>query len=598
MLKARGIQTRAFSQVLSIQSLLQDALVATNYPQITPQNSLFRRSHQPQVDYQSSAILSLGLPPKERVPAAEAVKALLLEQDNAMLAQATVTAPGFLNVSLRSDWIAKHAFAMATTGVQPRSAGNAAQRVLVDFASPNMGKELHVGHLRSSVLGDTVSNLLEFQGHSVTRVSHVGDLGSAIATLLVQAMDEDDNQAQTLPPSAGLLAASATAADLGRWYERGKQRLVSDPAFKAQVDHVVLQLQQTDKSTWTQPWLQTCAISRAAFDVLYKRLNVTVHERGEATYLKLIPTVLDSLVSAGLAVESQGALCIFIDGPDKSPMLVRKQDGGFLYATTDLATLYSRIHGDRTIDPIAYDRVIYITDLSQSLHFRHLFEAAALAGWTKDRPVQLDHVGFGLVMGEDGTKLSSRKGGSTSLEALLNEAGLESASRSVVEDADHGYIGDAAVRYYDLAQHRERNYKFSYNSVLNLKGNTAVYLMYASARLQGIRRKAGREDSWASLLSQPNAADVLLEASGDWHPTERALALVLSQFEDALLETQAGWHPHLLCDYLFRVTTSFHAFYEACRVQNHAPRLVLCAATDAVLRRGLALLGISAIDRM
>ncbi|EQC27356.1 arginyl-tRNA synthetase [Saprolegnia diclina VS20] len=596
MLMARGVHKRAYS--LSVQSLLQQSLLATSYPQLTAQNTLFRRSHQPQTDYQSSAVLSLGLPAKERMPAAEAVLTRLTEANTTMLDRADVTAPGFINVTLRADWIAQHAFTMATTGVQPRSAGDHKQRVIVDFASPNMGKELHVGHLRSSVLGDTVCNLLEFQGHEVTRVSHVGDLGSAIATLLVQAMDDADNEACSLPPRTDLLAASASAADLGRWYERGKQRLTTDAAFKSQVDSVVLQLQKTDVSAWTLPWKQTCAISRAAFATLNARLNVTVQERGEATYLPLIPKVLDLLVQSGLAVESQGALCIFLDGQDKSPMLIRKQDGGFLYATTDLATLYSRIHGDPSIDPIAYDRAIYITDLSQSLHFRHLFEAARRAGWTDHRPVQLDHVGFGLVMGEDGTKLSSRKGGSTSLEALLNQAGIESAQRSVVDDADHGYIGDAAVRYYDLAQHRERNYKFAYSSVLNLKGNTAVYLMYASARLQGIRRKAGLNEPWTAVLADPASAAVLLEASATWHPTERALALVLSQFEDALLETQAGWHPHMLCEYMFRLTTSFHAFYEACRVQNHAPRLVLCAATDAVLRKGLALLGIAAIERM
>ncbi|OQR85056.1 arginyl-tRNA synthetase [Thraustotheca clavata] len=590
----RVYQRRSYS--ISVQSLLQDTLLASGNAQFTLQNTLFRRSHQPNIDYQSSVVLSLGLPKNERVPTAQAIAGQLLEKNNGMLENAIATAPGFINVSLKSEWIAKHVLTTATTGVTPRQAQNK-QKILVDFGSPNMGKELHVGHLRSSVLGDTICNLLEFQGHSVSRVSHVGDLGSAIATLLVQAMDDTDNTSLSLPSSEFLLNASASASDLGKWYERGKQRLTSDPAFKTKVDEVVLDLQQ-EESQWKPQWEKTCEISRRAFDILYKRLNVNVNERGEATYLKLIPAVLESLISAKLAVESQGALCIFIDGPEKSPMLIRKQDGGFLYATTDLATLYSRIYGEPSIDPIVYDRVIYVTDLSQSLHFRHLFEAAKLAGWLNDRNVQLDHVGFGLVLGEDGTKLSSRKGGSTSLEALLNKAGLESSQRSVVQDADHSYIGDAAVRYYDLAQHRERNYKFSYNSVLNLKGNTAVYLMYATARLEGIRRKAGLQDKWDTLLNEPNSLSYLLEASETWTASERALALVLSQFEDALIESSASWHPHLLCDYLFRVTTNFHAFYEACRVQNNPSRLVLCAATDAVLRRGLALVGISAIDRM
>ncbi|ETV79894.1 arginine-tRNA ligase, variant [Aphanomyces astaci] len=442
--------------------------------------------------------------------------------------------------------------------------------------------------------------MLEFDGHLVSRISHVGDLGAAIATLLVQSLDELDNSANGLPRSFDL---STSVETLGQWYGRGKQRLGNgDVEFKTTVDDTVLGLQRQD-SKWHTPWDLTCAISRSAHHALYQRLGVQVTERGESTYLSLIPTVLSKLGT--IASESQGALCIFVDGQDKSPMLVRKQDGGFLYATTDLTALYSRVFGWAK-DPVAYDRLIYVTDLSQSLHFRHLFEAAKLAGWLDGRHVTLQHAGFGLVMGEDGTKLSSRKGGATTLKSLLDHAALESQKRSAVPDADHQAIGDAAVRYYDLAQHRERNYKFSYANVLNLKGNTAPYLMYATARLQGILRKTaegGRHGtsmgSWATFLAEhPDASGQLRRASTDWHPNERALALVLGQFQDALVETQANWHPHILADYLFRVVTSFHSFYETCHVQQNPARLVLCAATDAVLRRGLHLLGIPTVDRM
>ncbi|ETV95925.1 arginine-tRNA ligase, variant 1 [Aphanomyces invadans] len=569
----RGVHRRAVS-TFSIQARLQAGLLG-GHADFTEKTTFFRRSHQPNVDYQTSAVMSLGLPKNTVLSTAQSVAQTYGEQHE-WIASASAAKPGFINVKLKDDWIAEHTVHVATRGVQPRRQDRP-ENVLVDFASPNMGKELHVGHLRSSVLGDTISNLLEFQGHAVSRISHVGDLGAAIATLIVQALDIQDNATHGLPRT---FDETTTVSTLGQWYERGKHRLgSSDVAFKAAVDETVLGLQRQDPK-WQHPWELTCSISRAAHQSLYQRLRVKVHERGEATYISMIPTVLSKL--RAIASESQGALCIFVDGPDKSPMLVRKQDGGFLYATTDLAALYSRVFG-------------------QSLHFRHLFEAAKLAGWLADRPVKLEHAGFGLVMGEDGTKLSSRKGGATTLGELLDQAALESQARSVVPNADHRAIGDAAVRYYELAQHRERNYKFSFANVLNLKGNTAPYLMYAMARLQGILRKADlpHAASWADYLAQhADATTELQHASSTWHPNERALALVLGQFEDALIDTQTHWHPHLLADYLFRVVTAFHSFYETCLVQANPSRLILCAATDAVLRRGLHLLGIPSVDRM
>ncbi|CAK4075309.1 unnamed protein product, partial [Aphanomyces euteiches] len=381
-----------------------------------------------------------------------------------MVQTASASKPGFINVKLQDDWIANHALDVATHGVLPRAVSEP-KKVLVDFASPNMGKELHVGHLRSSVLGDTICNILEFQGHVVNRVSHVGDLGAAIATLLVQSQDSQDNGSNNLPIE---FDSSTPISTLGQWYERGKQRLSrGDVTFKSMVDETVLAMQREDPA-WKASWGLTCEISRLAHKCLFDRLGVQVRERGESTYIKLIPLVLEKLRS--VAEESQGALCIFVDGHEKTPMLIQKQDGG---KQSEIKTIQS---------------------------------------------------------------------GATTLQSLLDEAGIESQQRSVVADADHRAIGDAAVRYYDLAQHRERNYKFSYANVLNLKGNTAPYLMYASARLHGILRNAEvSESTWREYLdSQDDAKSLLTEASQSWQPQERALALVLAQFEDALIETQAN----------------------------------------------------------
>ncbi|GMF45871.1 unnamed protein product [Phytophthora fragariaefolia] len=487
-----------------------------------------------------------------------------------------------------------------------------------------MGKKLHVGHLRSSVLGDTICNLLEFRGHRVARVSHTGDVGSALATLLVELLE------RRVPLHA------LTDAQLAKCYEAGKRKLQggADADFKHQVDDVVLQLQRLGTRARVDPevreaWARACQVSREAYQRIFDRLQVNVTERGESTYMPLVPGIVAGMEESGLAVPSQGALGIFLDGPDKPPMLIRKRDGGFLYATVDLACLHSRIHGFPGVDSTKYDEIVYVTDQSQQLHFQHLFAAARKAGWTSregKEDVKLTHAPFGLVLGQDGTKLSSRNGAFDYLEDLLDGAAAEcsrqalaSATTGVVAtelsltqeqvDAQNRVIGDAAVRYFELAQQRERNYKFIMSNVLNLKGNTGVYLMYASARLQGILRKASGltndQTSWDSFLglsSDSSAAqDVLGLASVDWHPSERALALLLAQFDDEVTATLAHLYPHYLCDYLFRLAGHFHGFYENCRVlqdPRQDSRLLLCAATDAVLRRGLQLVGVEAVDRM
>uniref|UniRef100_H3GDD0 arginine--tRNA ligase n=1 Tax=Phytophthora ramorum TaxID=164328 RepID=H3GDD0_PHYRM len=549
-----------------------------------------RRSAQSDADYQTSLALQLGSRPSKKkkqetfgVTPEELANSIVdnlptvEHQKCPLLKDAFVTNGGFVNLVLHDEWVARQALAMATDGIKPtRLPADQQKDIIVDFAAPNMGKKLHVGHLRSSVLGDTICNLLEFRGHRVARVSHTGDVGSALATLIVEIME------QQVP------LETLTDAQLGACYEAGKRKL------GGQIDTA----------------------------------SSTNGPQGPRDVDACVPTV-PKMEESGLRVTSKGALGIFLDGPDKPPMLIRKSDGGFLYATVDLACLHSRIHGFPGVDSTQYDEVVYVTDQSQQLHFQHLFAAARKAGWT-NRPgkedVKLTHAPFGLVLGHDGTKLSSRNGAFDYLEDLLDGAAAEcsrqalaSATTGVVVnelsltqkqvDAQNRVVGDAAVRYFELAQQRERNYKFIMSNVLNLKGNTGVYLMYASARLQGILRKAsglnGDQTSWDALLglsSDSSAAqDVLALASADWHPSERALALLLAQFDDEVAATLAHLYPHYLCDYLFRVAGHFHGFYENCRVL-HDPRqdsrLLLCAATNAVLRRGLQLVGVEAVDRM
>ncbi|CEG38066.1 arginine-trna ligase [Plasmopara halstedii] len=622
----------------ALRRSLQSSLPSVNISALPATALGVQRSAQSGVDYQTSVALQLGSRKKKSkicvpdtdFPAPEELAnsivnnlSLSIEEQCPLLKNVFVTKGGFVNLVLHDEWVARQAVHMAIKGILPVNLpSNEQKNILVDFAAPNMGKKLHVGHLRSSVLGDTICNLLEFRGHRVARISHTGDVGSALATLIVELMEQQ------------VTLETLTDAELGKYYEMGKRRLILDTAFKLKVDHVVLQLQLlgTDSEVdinIEKTWIRACQVSREAYQRIFDRLGVTVYERGESTYMTLVPKVIKLMESNGLAVASQGALGIFLDGPDKPPMLIRKSDGGFLYATVDLTCLYSRIHGFPGVDKTLYDEIIYVTDQSQQLHFKHLFATAKQAGWTKRHgkdDVKLTHAAFGLVLGNDGTKLSSRNGAFDYLEDLLNGAAAECSRQSLASattgavskalsltqeqiDTQNRLLGDAAVRYFELAQQRERNYKFILDNVLNLKGNTGVYLMYASARLHGILRKASGstaiQTSWDSFLGFSDdalaAQNLLAVASIDWHPSERALALLLSQFDDEVAATLSQLYPHYLCEYLFRVASQFHSFYESCRVLQNSrqdSRLLLCAITDAVLRRGLQLVGVAPVDRM
>ncbi|CAH0476773.1 unnamed protein product [Peronospora belbahrii] len=631
----------------ALRRSLQVSLPEIENSSILSSHSLgVRRSRQIKADYQTSLALHLGnhlsttkqktFVPLVTAPTAEMLANTIVntmltineQTNNPLLQNAFVSKNGFINLVLHDKWIARQALCMAKIGIRPSDLPYHQpniKNILVDFAAPNMGKKLHVGHLRSSVLGDTLCNLLEFHGHRVTRISHTGDIGAAIATLVVELMEEQ------------VSLKTLSDLELGIYYETGKAKIArNETNFKCKVDDIVLQLQQlgTDNAGKVDPqvrktWTRACQVSRDAYESIFHRLGVNVKERGESTYMPLVPEIVAMLEKNGLAVPSQGALVIFLDGPDKPPMLIRKSDGGFLYATIDLACLYSRIYGFPGVDSTQYDEIVYVTDQSQQLHFQHLFAAARKAGWTSRQgkdDVKLTHAPFGLVLGHDGTKLSSRNGAFDYLEDLLDSAAAEcsrqalaSATTDVVinelnltqeqVDAQNRVIGDAAVRYFELAQQRERNYKFIISNVLNLKGNTGVYLMYASARLQGILRKAGglgngqaSYDSFLGLSSEDLAAeDVLAHAAVDWHPSERALALLLCQFDDEVAASLAHLYPHYLCDYLFRVASHFHGFYENCRVlqdPRQDSRLLLCAATDAVLQCGMQLIGVKSVSRM
>nr|CCA20800.1 arginyltRNA synthetase putative [Albugo laibachii Nc14] len=596
---------QAISRLLS-QSLssINDASISRE--KLTPQLGI-RRSTQPKIDFQSNIALILAhSSPYNALQPSEIAHKLLenLPSEPRILQAASVSPAGFLNFTLCDRFLARFVHEMASHNEPQHS--EESRSILVDFASPNYGKKLHVGHLRSSVIGDTICNLLEYRGHKVARVSHSGDLGSAMATLLASIVTEKESY-----------ALMRNDSQLAAMYERGKMQLARDKTggFTSLVKHIVLLLQQPENPSSTfhrdilAMWRHICALSQDSYQRIFERLNVSVENRPESSYIRMIHPVLEDLKSRGIITRSQGADCIFVS-PQLPPLIVRKKDGGFLYATIDLACLYCRLFGSE-IDATRYNEIIYVTDQSQSLHFQQLFLAAQRAEWIgKSSKVELHHVAFGLVLGSDGSKLSSRNGAFDYLEDLLDTAAIECQNRSILPSNElekragkelFCRIGDAAVRYFELSQQRTRDYKFTWDQALSFKGNTGVYLLYACARLEGILRKLHQELDYEVLSREKSTKELLTASSAHWQSSERALALILAQMEDEVSTATTHLTPHTLCEYLYRVASHFHAFYEDCRVvgvPEMEARLCLCALTWKILTRGLHLLGIEPVDRM
>lgn len=686
-------------------------------------------------DYQCGTMLRLSKALK-RPPAALAAEVAgeLVRQGHPALAPeggggVEVALPGFINLSLSDTWVVERIADIALRGMPPPVAAAAVntaspprrQRVLVDFASPNMGKELHVGHMRSSVIGDTLCRVLEYQGHTVDRVSHVGDLGMPVCMVIAALLEENTPRDFLVQSSAAPSGSGSGSEDVTSWpptrmlsdaelghlvglpspgelslmYEAAKRRVGADEAFAARAQHVLRTLQRCAPAAVPQwpargatgsavtvgehvadepeslavvhTWRVLSEASRRGYQSLFRRLGVDVTDRGESSYAAALPTVVDGLLDAGVATSTRDAVGVFTGGGDADadgskgeagppPFLIRKADGGFLYATVDVAALQSRLDG-------SLDALVYVVDASQSRHFEQLFEVGRRAGWLRDGgddggldddghadvdggggvDAHVTHVAFGVVQGSDGRKLSSRDGTDMTLAALCDEGVRRSAAvttQLLGKDSAEGRAGVdvaevaeaiaySAIRFHDLSHQRTSNYVFSFDRALAFKGNSAVYLMYATARLQALLRKAGvgvmapveaatdgggvatgsREVLEAELAAALLPWRPLLAASRDeedhgaLNSHERELALAILGTPAAIALTTATLAPHHLAEHALSLAREFHSFYDACRVVEadgsvNPRRAALCAATDAALRRCMALLGVRSVDRM
>lgn len=501
-----------------------------------------------------------------------------------------IAGPGFINLTFSSQYLSSHLQKQLGDPLLGASSSKKREKIIVEFSSPNVAKELHVGHIRSTIIGDCLARLFEFLGEDVLRLNHIGDWGTQFG-MLITYMKE-------FVPQVLEGKEATTLHSLMGWYRAAKQRFDQDADFKKRSQREVVQLQSGDPEAM-RAWKLICDISRKGFQEIYDLLDVKIEERGESFYNPYLADVVQELESKHLITVSDGAKCLFLDGfknreGEPMPLMVQKSDGGYNYDTTDLAAIRYRIFVDRA------DRIIVVTDMGQSLHFQLVFAAAEKAGWLDPAKTQVDHVGFGLVLGLDGKKFKTRSGETEKLIDLLTEA-VDRARAIVIErlptassnEIEHlaRVLGIGAVKYADLSSHRTKDYTFSYDRMLRFEGNTAVFLLYAYVRINGIKKKT-HADMEAVLAHHHIALS---------HPSEIALGLHLSRFGEILEMVARDLLPNRLTDYLYALAEKFNAFFRDCRVEGAAeekPRLVLCELTARLLKQGLSILGLQTVDRM
>ena len=557
---------------------LVDALAKAGFPNV---GELTQATDSRFGDYQTNAALILG---KQRGENPRDVGAKILERlDVSDLSESpTVAGAGFINFTLRADAVAKKAaelFADERLGV---ARSTSPKKIVIDFGSPNVAKPMHVGHIRSTALGDALARIATFLGHDVIRDNHIGDWGTQFGMVIWGWKNLLDREALQRDP----------LAEIVRIYKETNARSTSDPAVREACRQELVKLQSGDKEN-TGIWNECVALSMQDFEHVYELLDIHYDiQCGESFYDDRLAGVVDRLLKSKIAEVSEGAVVVFFRGVPEladKPCIIRKSDGGFNYATSDIATVEYRIN------ELTRDTLWYVVGAPQTLHFRQIFEIARREGYKAD----FRHIPFGNVLGEDRKLMKTRSGENVPLRQLLEEACIR--ARKIVEEKNPGLtdaekidiartIGIGAVKYADLSQYRMTDYIFSWDKMLALQGNTAPYLQNAYVRIRSIFRKAGE--------GAPKMDKVVLNESA-----EITLAKRLCQFAEIVPQVLNDFRPNILANYLFELADGFHAFYEACPVLRsdepvRGSRLALCDLTGRILQRGLDLLGIKVPEKM
>ncbi|MBU0505085.1 MAG: arginine--tRNA ligase [bacterium] len=553
-------------------------------------------------DYQSN--VAMGLAKKLKKNPREVAQQVIDALDVADMCEKTdIAGPGFINVFLRPSYLAQTLAGLNTDDHLGVAQTQQPLHHIIDFSSPNLAKEMHVGHLRTTITGEVIARVIEFMGHTIERVNHVGDWGTQFGMLL-QYIFENHPEVLENPDAFHV-------KDLETFYKKAKKNFDENDVFATEARKKVVLLQSEDPTAMTV-WKAFVKESLRHCHEIYDLLDVSLTDIGESFYNTKLPGVVSELKENNMACEDKGAVCVFLDGftnreGDPLPMIIQKTDGGYNYDTTDLAAIKYRIQD------CGGKRLIYVTDIRQAQHFTMLFVAARKAGWaTQD--VILDHVGYGMVLGSDRKPFKTRDGGTVRLRDLIEE-GVARAKAMITENREGAQlervqsfseekinnianaVGLAAIKYSDLSHNLASDYVFSWDKMLAMDGNTGPYMLYAYARIRSIGRKGG-----VDFDHLPKETPMILE-----HPAELALAKILVRFSDVVANVIKELKPNLLTDYLYSVSKGFSSFYDkklgvsvldAESDDLKMSRLLLCSLTAKTLKAGLYLLGITVVEEM
>ncbi|OOF77061.1 arginine--tRNA ligase [Rodentibacter caecimuris] len=577
---------------MNIQSILSDkikqAMIAAGADESC--DALVRQSGKPQFgDYQANGIMAAAK--KMNLAPREFAQSVLMNANLSDIAEKLeIAGPGFINIFLNPNWIAEqisHTLNQSNLGIQTLDK----QTVVIDYSSPNVAKEMHVGHLRSTIIGDAVARTLEFLGHKIIRANHVGDWGTQFG-MLIAYLEKMQNEN----------ASEMELQDLEAFYREAKKHYDEDEQFAEKARNYVVKLQSGDEYCRSM-WKRLVDITMQQNQHNYDRLNVTLTEKdvmGESLYNPMLPGIVEDLKKQGLAVEDDGALVVYLDefkNKEGEPMgvIVQKKDGGFLYTTTDIAAAKYRY------ETLKADRALVFSDTRQSQHMQQAWLITRKAGYVPDS-FSLEHKNFGMMLGKDGKPFKTRTGGTVKLADLLDEA-IERATILINEKSNNlsndekvavaEAVGIGSVKYADLSKNRTTDYVFDWDNMLSFEGNTAPYMQYAYTRIRSIFNKTQVE-----LTALYNAPLMLIDEK------ERSLAIKLLQFEEAVQTVGREGTPHVLCGYLYELAGAFSSFYEHCPILNSADemiklsRLKLALLTEKTLKQGLDLLGIKTVEKM
>lgn len=491
----------------------------------------------------------------------------------------SIAGPGFINLTLSEVFLSKELKNLPSNLI-PGALIHKKENIIVEFSSPNIAKEMHVGHLRSTIIGDSIAKVFEFLGHEVIRLNHIGDWGTSFGMLITYLIDEN-------------LQNTSDLTDLTLLYKKAKKKFDEDENFKQRSRQTVIALQQEDPKI-INLWKNICQISRQSFNEIYSILSIKLQERGESFYNSLLPDIVEDLKEKNLAVLSDGAWCVFHEGLP-SPLMVQKQDGGYNYDTTDMAAMYYRISIDNA------NRIIIVTDSGQSLHFELIKKTAEKANYLKN--TKFDHVTFGLVLDANNKKFKTRSGETIKLLDLINTSIEKAASLLLEHDPNISLedlnkkakiLGVNAIKYADLSNHRTSDYIFSFDKMLRFDGNTATFILYSYVRIYGLKRFLQLSEEDIEIMFQKHS--ICLE-----HPSEISLALQLLKFPETIIKVSEELTPHLIANYLYSLAEKFNAFFRDCRVKGSEyqnSRILLAYLTEKIFAQGAKLLGLELLTQL